>query len=135
MKEVARGYFQIIREDLDTARQMAPMAPRISAYHLQQAAEKLARAILATEEIHTTAEHNIGQLAGKLPGNHEWKADLIELDFLSQFATSYRYPTERGRVAPGPDRSIIDRYLATIDTLVDDAKQWCDDKDPSPSPF
>lgn len=119
----------MLAEDLAAARQLARTVPRASAFHLQQAAEKLVKAILSSEGVHAGLEHSIGQLVAKLPDGHEWKADLVELDILTQFGTAFRYPTERGRVAHPPERSVLDRYAALIASLADDARAWCEERD------
>jgi HEPN domain-containing protein len=124
MTPVVAGYFQVLREDLSAARQLAPTVPRASAFHLQQAAEKLVKAVLSAEGIHIAVEHDIGQLVAKLPAGHAWKADLMELDYLSRFATAFRYPSPSGRVAPPPDRVTLDRYAGLVQSLADDAEAW-----------
>ncbi len=123
---MVEGYFQILREDLTAACRLIDCVPRASAFHLQQAAEKLVKAILSAEGIHATTDHNIGQLITHLPAGHEWKADLVDLEYLSQFATAYRYPSERGRIAPPPDKAILDKFIALIESLADDARDWCE---------
>lgn len=125
MTPVVAGYFQILAEDLAAARLLTATVPRASAYHLQQAAEKLVKAILSAERIHVTSDHNIGQLAARLPDGHAWKADLVDLDHLSQFGTTYRYPTERGRVAAPPDRAELEHYIGMLTELADEARDWC----------
>lgn len=125
MKQVVEGYFQVLSEDLEAARQLMTTVPRVSAFHLQQGAEKLVKAILSAEGIHAGPGHNIGQLVAMLADGHEWKADLMELDFLSQFATTFRYPSETGRVNAAPDRDVLNRYAGLIATFADDARSWC----------
>ena len=125
MTPVVQGYFQVLREDLVAAGQLAATVPRASAFHLQQAAEKLVKAILAAEGIHVTSAHDIGQLVGRLPDGHAWRADLIELDALSQFATAFRYPSPSGRVAHPPDRATLERFLALVAGLADEGEDWC----------
>lgn len=122
MNPLVAGYFQVLREDLAAARQLAGTVPRASAFHLQQAAEKLVKAILTAEGIHTSAEHEIGLLVAKLPQDHPWRADLVELDYLSRFATAYRYPGSTGRVAPPPERQLLDRYAVLIAIMADEAE-------------
>ena len=125
MTPIVDGYFQVLREDLAAARQLMAGVPRASAFHLQQAAEKLVKAVLSAEDIHSGADHDIGQLLGKLPAGHEWKFDMAELGYLSRFATAYRYPSPTGRVAPPPDRSELERYAALIAVLADEVEEWC----------
>jgi len=129
MKAVVEGYFVVLDEDMVAARLLMTGVPRISAFHLQQAAEKLVKAILSAENIHTGAGHNIGQLVALLPDGHEWKADLMGLDYLSQFATAFRYPSESGRVKPAPDQARLDEFARLITALADDARPWCDERD------
>lgn len=131
MKVVVAGYFQVLDEDLAAARAMMAGLPRVAAYHLQQAAEKLAKAILSAEGIHPGAGHNIGQVAALLPDGHEWRADLVGLDYLSQFATAFRYPSETGRVRAAPAREVLERYAASLQALAEDARDWCDRRDGS----
>ncbi|MCF8506931.1 MAG: HEPN domain-containing protein [Caulobacter sp.] len=96
MKPMTAGFFQVLEEDMTAARQLMAGVPRISAFHLQQAAEKLVKAILSAENIHAGAGHEIGRLVALLPDGHAWKADLMVLDWLSQFATAFRYPSRQG---------------------------------------
>lgn len=124
MTPVIEGYFQVLREDLAAAHHLIAGVPRASAFHLQQAAEKLVKAVLSIEDIHVGANHDIGQLVGRLPDGHDWKADLAELDYLSRFATAFRYPSPSGRVSPAPDRATLERYETLIQTLADDAEAW-----------
>lgn len=135
MKAVVEGYFKVLDEDMAAARQLMACVPRVSAFHLQQAAEKLVKAILSAENIHASADHNIGQLVASLPDGHEWKADLMELDYLSQFATTFRYPSETGKVKPAPERAKLEEFAELIATLADDARQWCDERDDTLKPF
>ncbi len=128
MTPVVAGYFQLLREDLAAARQLFTGVPRAAAFHLQQAAEKLVKAILSAEGIHVGADHDIGQLIGKLPSDHDWRQDLAELDYLSRFATAFRYPSPSGRIAPAPDRTELERYEALIRSLADEAEDWCRDR-------
>ncbi len=129
MTPVVEGYFQVQAEDMAAARQLAAVVPRAAAFHLQQAAGKLVKAILWVEGIHVTAEHNIGQLVGLLPDGHDWKADLMELDVLSRFATTFRYPSPTGKIARAPDQAVLEGYLSLLDTLTDDARAWCQSRE------
>lgn len=130
MTPVVTGYFRVLREDIEAARRLTEGVPRASAFHLQQAAEKLVKALLSAEGIHVGTAHDIGELVGRLPDGHEWKADLAELDYLSRFATAYRYPSPSGRVAPPPPPTELERFIALIATLADDAEEWCATRNP-----
>ncbi len=128
MTPVVEGYFQVQAEDMAAARQLAASVPRAAAFHLQQAAEKLVKAILSAEGIHVRADHNIGQLVGLLADGHDWKADLMELDVLSRFATTFHYPSPTGKIARAPDRAVLEGYLVLIDALTAEAKAWCQNR-------
>lgn len=125
MNPVVEGYFTILAEDLAAAKQLAASVPRASAFHLQQAAEKLVKALLAAEGIHVGTAHDIASLVGRLPDGHEWRADLTELDTLSRYATAYRYPSSSGRIAPPPDRAALERHALLVETLAGEIGVWC----------
>lgn len=44
----------------------------IAAFHLQQAAEKLVKAVRLSRGLHATADHNIPALVGELKTDDEW---------------------------------------------------------------
>ena len=125
MKPIVAGYLEASREDLAAVRQLIPTVPRAAAYHLQQAAEKLVKAVLSQEAIHMTVDHSIDRLVERLPHGHEWRIDLKELDFLSQFATSFRYPSPSGRLPSPPDKATLERYVALIEALSAEVEAWC----------
>src|SRR5262245_47688929 len=61
---VVAGYLAAVADDLDAARRLAaPPANRLAVYHLQQAAEKLIKAVLVHRRIHPGLEHRIDVLA------------------------------------------------------------------------
>jgi HEPN domain-containing protein len=128
MNPIIEGYFQVVAEDMAAVRQLLAPVPRAASFHLQQAAEKLVKAIVTAEGIHVTSDHNIGHIVGMLPDGHEWKPDLMELDFLSRYATTFRYSSPTGRLANPPDRHILEHYMTLIDTLTGDAREWCRDR-------
>ena len=60
---VVTSYLQVASDDLDAARRLAaPPANRAAAYHLQQAAEKLTKAVLVQRKVHPGLEHRIDEL-------------------------------------------------------------------------
>jgi hypothetical protein len=54
----------------------------------------------------------------KLPPDHPMVADLKRLEFLTAFATTYRYPKPGGQLPPPPDASKIAAALDQIDALI-----------------
>ena len=65
-----------------------------AAYHCQQAAEKLVKAVLVESRTPFPKTHDIGALAGLLPENHPLKAKLATLAKLTPYGVAYRYPAE-----------------------------------------
>lgn len=96
---VVLGYLAAVADDLDAARRLAaPPANRLAAYHLQQAAEKLVKAILVHRKIHPGLEHRIDVLVGMLDASDPWRSILDSLDRFTPYATTYRYPSPTGRL-------------------------------------
>lgn len=100
---VIRGYLDDVDEELDAVERLAASPPnRLAAFHLQQAAEKLAKAVRLYRGLPATTEHRISLLTDELSDTDNWKTLLNPLDDYSQFATAYRYPGTSGRVKMGP---------------------------------
>ena len=101
---VVAGYLSAAADDLDAERRLAaPPVNRLSAYHLQQAAEKLVKAILVHRKIHPGVEPRIDVLVSMLPATDPWQSLLDPLDRFTPYATTYRYPSPTGRLKGGPD--------------------------------
>jgi hypothetical protein len=92
MSDRAESFIVFARKDLDLARLVSVKDPGNAAFHLQQAAEKLARAVPDIEGIVSGATRQIGALAAMLPADHAFRPDLAAFDRFSSFATSTRYP-------------------------------------------
>lgn len=116
------AYLQAAGEDLDAARRLLiPPASRLASHHLQQAAEKLTKAVLSARGIHTTREHRIAILATSLDVGDPWRTKLSTLSHLDRFATAFRYPGTTGRLSPGEDPPKAQADLDTIAKLIDEA--------------
>ncbi|MBI5517593.1 MAG: HEPN domain-containing protein [Deltaproteobacteria bacterium] len=112
------SYLSVAAEDLDAARRLsAEPINRMAAFHLQQAAEKLVKALLLHRGVTTTAEHRIAVLLDGLEPSDPWRRRLAPLDRLTPFATTYRYPTPGGRLKPGPDAAILTAEVAELEVL------------------
>jgi HEPN domain-containing protein len=88
--------------------------PRPAAYHLSQAAEKLARAICEFEGIPVGTTHNIGQIGALLPVDHPMRPLVEARNYQSSASTRYRYPDPAGRVPQPPAAEEIRRRLADV---------------------
>ncbi|MBX3246583.1 MAG: HEPN domain-containing protein [Myxococcales bacterium] len=110
-------------DDLRMAEFGAKTQNRHAAFHLQQAAEKLVRAVRLTVGLDSTKQHDIGRLLEgdgafpPLPPDHPLCAELKSLDVLTQYATTYRYPTPTGKRKPGPGAEQIGAFVARLRDL------------------
>jgi HEPN domain-containing protein len=116
------AYLQAAADDLDPAKRLATPPNRLAAYHLQQAAEKIIKAVLIARGVQPTAEHRLGMLVDRLPPADAWLARLRPLDRLTPFATTYRYPTPVGRLKPPPAADVIAREITTLEALLSDTR-------------
>jgi hypothetical protein len=80
-----------------TARRLVADPPnRFAALHLQQASEKLVKAVRLSRGLRVTADHNLEALVDELPHDDPWRAKLRVLEPLSTCATTYRHPSPIG---------------------------------------
>lgn len=94
---VVEAYLTDVGNDLDAARRLAhPRINRLAAFHLQQAAEKLVKAVRLARRLPATAEHHIDVLVDGLPIGDPLRPLLEPLDDLTPYATTFRYPSTRG---------------------------------------
>ncbi len=93
-------------------------------FHLQQAAEKLLKAVLAENDIPYDLSHNLLYLLQLLEaGGTRPPAEMRELGMLNPFAVAFRYDLL-------PDVSAFDR--AKAQALVADLRTWCEARVPRP---
>jgi HEPN domain-containing protein len=114
------NHLRLAAEDAKDARTLVALRSRNGAYHAQQATEKLLLALLTSEDVHVHRHesHQLGILTGKLPSDHPLLAELERLEFLTAFATTYRYPKTGGRLSPPPDWGRLAAALDQIDALI-----------------
>jgi len=125
MKIAVESFIALAREDLDVARKLVADHPKHAAFNIEQAAEKLLKAVLSSEGILFNAGHQLGALAALLPADHLWRADLATFDEFTSYATSLRYPTGGGRMPQEPDADELYEALGRVTTLVDEIEDWC----------
>lgn len=117
------AYLDDVDLDLDAAKRLMAAPPnRLAAFHLQQAAEKLVKAVRLGRGLRVTAEHNIEVLVDELPHDDVWHAKLMILEPLSAFATSYRYPSPMGKRKGGPGSDEVLVWIKTIAGLSAEAR-------------
>lgn len=120
---VVVAYLDDAALDLDAAQRLIADPPnRLAAFHLQQAAEKLVKAVRITRAIRITAEHNIEYLVDELPPDDPWRAKLAILEPLSSYATAYRYPSPTGKRKDGPNEAEAHHWITSIAALIAEAR-------------
>jgi HEPN domain-containing protein len=121
---VIAGYLAAVADDLDAARRLAaPPVNRLAAYHLQQAAEKLVKAVLVHRKIHPGPEHRIDVLVRMLDPSDPWQPLLDPLDRLTPDATTSQYSSPTGRLRAGPPTANVLSKAAEIEKLLDLARR------------
>lgn len=112
---VIAAYLDDVDLDLDAAKRLIEEPPnRLAAFHLQQAAEKLIKAVRLAHGLRVTAERNLELLAAELPGDDPWRTKLAALEPLSGYATAYRYPSPMGKRKTGPGGDEVLVWIQTI---------------------
>ena len=118
------AFLQLATEELGVATGLVEEAPRQCAYLLQQAAEKMARAILTAAEVQFGPGHNLGQMAGVLPEDHPWTEKIRSLNKHSPAATRYRYPTAEGELLEPPSTRRLAQDVRELTNLLEEARQF-----------
>jgi len=121
----ARAFLVLAREDLAVADELRSAHGRQAAFHLQQAAEKLTKAVLAVAGVEAPRSHQPGALAALLAPDHPWRADLAALDRLTGYATALRYPMPDGGVPAAPEGPDLDAALRKLSALLEAIEPWC----------
>jgi len=73
---------------------IAPPPYRLIAYHAQQCAEKCLKAYLVLRHVDFPYTHNLAHLLDLCSASAEWAEDLREVEELTPFAITTRYPGE-----------------------------------------
>jgi HEPN domain-containing protein len=120
---VITAYLDDVDLELDAAKRLIADPPsRFAAFHLQQAAEKLVKAVRLQRGLRITAEHNIEVLVAELPHDDVWRMKLVVLEPLSTYATSFRYPSPTGKRRDGLSNDEVVAWIKTITALNAEAR-------------
>jgi HEPN domain-containing protein len=109
--------------DLDTVRRCLVEPPNVAAaaYHCQQAAEKLIKAVLVALRIaypRGRSGHDLGLAAAQIPLGHELREAAGSFDEIADWSISFRYPADDPLQAePLPEPSEVVAWLQRIDTF------------------
>jgi HEPN domain-containing protein len=127
--KVVAEWLRRVELDLRTARLCCetedPM-PEQAAYHIQQAAEKLTKAVLVAVQKRPRKGHQIGEFAKRLPPSFPARARFLALDRFSDYVWAHRYPGEEHGRPPPPLPSVAEAraWIAEVETLKADFERW-----------
>jgi len=116
------AFLDLAAQDVEAARTLAATNNRYAAYHCQQAAEKLIKAVLLHRGIESGTEHRLDVLVDELPDGDLWKPKLRPLETYLPYATTYRYPTPGGRIVAAPNMIQVAVDADAIDALIKEAR-------------
>jgi HEPN domain-containing protein len=90
-----------------------------AAYHCQQAAEKLVKAVLVWLSLDVPRSHDIDSLVMRIPRDLPIREKLLPFRRFTAFATLYRYPGEAGDVSDEPTVEDVRGWLDEIEAVRD----------------
>lgn len=94
--------------------------PTAAAYHCQQAAEKLVKAVLVSSGIHPPKSHDIGALVDRLGEAHPLHATVAPLARFTPYAWLFRYPSA-APTEPSPEppsATEVGRWLGELRRVI-----------------
>jgi len=118
------AFLVIASEELEASRRLQAWLPRQAEYFLQQAVEKLLRAVLEVELVAAGFGHGLAELAHRLPEGHVFRERFKGFDHLSAASTMYRYPTAGGRIATVSAEAVADE-LKRVEALDAEVRAFC----------
>lgn len=109
-------------QDVEAALLLAAKGNRYAAFHCQQAAEKLIKALLDHRGIEFGGEHHLDVLVDKFADTEIWKPILRKLEKYSAYATTFRYAKPGGGLMPAPDSAVVEKDVEEIGRLIAKAR-------------
>jgi HEPN domain-containing protein len=136
-RQVVANWLRKVERDLRMARlacQPSDPMPDQAAYHIQQAAEKLAKAALVAHKIRPRKGHVIKVSAARLPEEFVHRARFLELDRFSDYVWAHRYPEEDLSRPPPPEPSVAEAraWIAEMEALKVDFERWLAAREATP---
>jgi HEPN domain-containing protein len=131
---IVREWLDHVEADLDAAWSCS-RGPRArldrGAYLLQQAAEKLVKAVLVSMELDPPHTHDIAEILAELRLDAPFRDRLLALADLTPYATGFRYPTPQ-EPPPLPSLEWIDGRIAEMEGLKADFERWLAAREAAP---
>ncbi len=120
-ERVIGNLLRIARDDLEGARMLNARGNRNAIYLCEQAAEKIIRAVLTSEQIHAGVRHHLEEMVALVPDENRIKPALRGLQHLATYATSYRYTTPTGRIPDAPSTQVVDENVRKLEAALTEA--------------
>jgi HEPN domain-containing protein len=134
--KVVAEWLERVRSDLVMARNACEdddALPEQAAYHVQQAAEKLTKAVLVAVQKRPRKGHQIGEFAKRLPPSFPDRERFLALDRFSDYVWAHRYPDEDlSRPPPLPSVTEARAWIAEVEALKADFERWLADREAQP---
>jgi HEPN domain-containing protein len=126
-----------VRSDLEMARRACEgedAMPEQAAYHVQQAAEKLTKAVLVAVQKRPRKGHQIGEFAKRLPPSFPDRERFLRLDRFSDYVWAHRYPDEDSNRPPPALSSVAEAraWTAEVEALKADFERWLGEREAQP---
>ena len=109
---------RIANEDLAGARLLAAAGNRNAIYLLEQAAEKIIRAVMTSEGIHAGMRHDLSEIVDRVPDENPIKAGLRAVEHLATYATTHRNPTASARIKASPSAAELASHSDAVEKLL-----------------
>ena len=121
----ARTFLALAEDDLSHAGDNLDAHPRHAAWSIEQAAEKMIKAVLTAERVEYPAtSHQLDDLVRRIPEKNPFKSDFLDLTRLTPAATRYRYPTPRGEIPGDPPLAEMAEDLEKVKLLLPEVRAW-----------
>jgi HEPN domain-containing protein len=118
-----RAYLELASKDAEAAELLLAGGNRYAAYHVQQAVEKVTKALLLARGLEAGIEHRLEELFKRFPADDAWPARLHQFAVYSAYATAFRYPTPGGRIPADPPVDALRRDIASLRDLIAAVRQ------------
>jgi len=126
VNQAATEWLRMAEIDIDGVRRALMPLPaanlELGAYHCQQAAEKLVKALLVALGLlfprGGAAGHDIGLAVRRIPEAHPLRDDAAALVALTPWATAFRYPADDPATATRPPAATeLAAWLARLESM------------------
>jgi len=134
--KVVESWLRRVERDLRAARKCCEgedAIPDQGAYHVQQAAEKLTKAVLVAHAIRPRKGHKIEEFAPLIPKSFPHRDRFLELEEFSKYAWAHRYPLEDGREPIAePSVAEVRGWIVEVEGLKADFERWLAQREAAP---